>query len=242
MLEATSSQSSHGYPCHVLFQLIFASFLRTQEAFKDLKLWRYEFENSLEFHSKSDHKKKLLSAIESLAGIASPFHNGFSLDLTLGILTSLKNNSTLFQKNHSLQIPEASLIRKQATSSWFYCIELHDLATHLPLELPLINHKDFIRFQKVEARMFAQLKKLGNTIIKTLKHFKTNENVLLCLMHRQHQLDSIYGKAFTVKILKKLNLNSENVYHLIIDAYKKRGFSDLITKLKLKINSAQSAL
>ena len=92
--------------------------------------------------------------------------------------------------------------------------------------------------------MLAQLKKLGNTIIRTLRHFKTNENVLLCVMHRQHQLDSIYGVAFTKKILKKLNLNTEKAFHFITDAYKKRGFSDLIKILKTQtqIPSPQSAL
>ncbi len=244
MSEAISSpySSSHSYPCHVLFQFILASFLRTQEAFKNLKALRCELGNSSEIRNKMEHKNKLLSAIENLAGIASPFHNGFSLDLNLGLLTGLKNNSTLFQKNYSRQIPEASLIREQATSSWFHCIELNNLATHFSLELPLADHKDFLRFQKVEARMFAQLKKLGNTILKTLKHFKTNENVLLCLMHRQTQLDSIYGEAFTVKILKKLNLNTEKAYHFIIEAYKKRGFSDPTAVLKSKFSSSQSAL
>lgn len=237
---STSYSSSHSYPCHVLFQFIFVSFLRTQETIQNLKVIRSELEICQE--SQSENKKKLVSMIENLAGISSPFHNGFSWDFTLGLLTGLKNESTLFQKNYNTQIPEAALISKQATSSWFFSIELLDLASRLPIDLPLHDHKDFLHFLKLEARLTAQLKKLGNTIIKTLMHFSTNENVLLCLLHRQDQLDAIYGKYFTAKLFKKMKFNTEKVYHFIFKAYSKRGFADLISTLKPKLAIHQSVL
>ncbi len=233
MSEVMLSQSSplKTYPSHVLFQFIFVSFLRTHEAMKSLCDLRNRLEISQEISDRENQKKKLLLTLANCIGTTSPSHNHSSLAPSLGPLTNLKNDCALLLKNYSTQIPEAFQMNKQATLSWLYGIELYNLASQLSQESPLMGHKDFLRFLKVEAQLTMQLKKMGNAMVKGFMRFKTNENVLLCLMQHQHQLDAVYEKAFTLDILKKMGLNTENVRHFIIEAYNKRGFKDLMSTL-----------
>lgn len=227
------------YPSHVLFQFILVQFLRTQDAFGKLTAASRQIglclanENTEQTHI----RQALLCATECLAGAASPFRSNFSWNPSHGILSSLKNDSTLFESAFSEEIPEAACIKKQVAKCWLYCTELRDLATHLRHNSFLNNSAFFPCFQKIEKQMQTALKKLSLAICKAMLHFGSNENVLFCLIRQQKQFDAVFGRTFTKKFIKKVHLNLDSAHQFLVEAYRKRGFEGLIPEITQKIKS-----
>lgn len=234
--------SPYSYPSHVLFQFILVTFLRTHHVAKKLKAVSLLIESTAK--AEPDRRRnltnELLLTAEELAGQSSPFHGHFSWSPFHGILSSLKNNCTLFERAFSQEFPEAILLKKHAIKSWLYSTEMRDLASHLLREFLPNPISTFERFQKTEIQITRTLKILGNALSKMILRFKKNENVLLCLLQRQNELDAFYGIAFTKKIFKKMYQNLDNAHRFLVDAYSQREFKELIPEITDCFNSLQS--
>jgi hypothetical protein len=221
----TQQLSPYNYPSHVLFQFIIAAFLKTLPAAKRVNEISLQTEFSF---------PELLLATEELAGQSSPFHTHFSWTPLHGLLSALKNHCILFEKTFSREFPEAFLIKKHATKSWWYSTEMRDMASHLLREH---TPHTFAHFQKTQMQMARTLKTLGSVLSKLILRFKNDENVILCLLQRQKELDAFYGQNYTKKIFIKMYKNLDTAQCLLVDAYSRRKFNELIPEISGCINS-----
>lgn len=225
----TQQLSPYHYPSHVLFQFIVVAFLKSFPAAKKVK------EMSLLAESPSrEHLAELLLATEELAGRSSAFHTHFTWTPLHGFLCTLKNHCSLFERAFGREFPEALPIKKYAAKSWLYSTELRDIASHLLKEC---TPDTFARFQKAEMQMNEALKTLGSTLSKLILRFKNNENVILCLLLRQKELDAFYGPSYTKKIFIKMYRNLDTAQCVLTDAYSRREFNELIPEITACINS-----
>ncbi|MGZ3633626.1 MAG: hypothetical protein ACXU9U_00230 [Parachlamydiaceae bacterium] len=229
------------YPKHVLFQLILVSFVRTQETIQSLLSASAQMTEAEMVH-RSLHKESILQAIEKLVGPSALIQSPFNWKIASGLLTTLKNDSSLFQTIYEKNFSEAVTIRKQAAKSWLYSSELRELASDLSIDKPLKQCDKFNRFQKVEIQITASLKALGNALAKTLTHFKNNENVLYCLLCHHTSLDLIYGPSFTAKNFKKMHRSLDQTQHFLIEAYQRRGFEQLVPTITQKMSFLHDTL
>jgi hypothetical protein len=244
MIEAPSSTQQfllNRYPKHVLFQLILLGFVRTQEIIPSLLLASAQI-TEVEMVHRSQHKESILQAIEKLVGPSAPIQSPFNWKIASGLLTTLKNDSSLFQTIYEKDFSEVATIKKQAAKSWLYSSELRELASDLSIDKPLKQCDKFNHFQKVEIQITTSLKSLGNALVKALTHFKNNENVLYCLLCHHRSLDLIYGPSFTAKNFKKMHKSLDQTQHFLIEAYRQRGFEKLIPTIKQKMSFLHDTL
>jgi hypothetical protein len=230
--------SPYNYPSHVLFQFILVAFLKTRYTAQKLKVISLQISSQVQSDVvQKKIKHELFLAAEQLAGQSSPFHSHFSWSPSQGILSTLKNNCTLFETAFSQDFPEAIDIKKHAIKSWLYSTEIRDLASQLLREFPPAPAATFTQFQKTEAQITRSLKILGREISKMIFRFKDNENVLLCLLQRKEELDTFYGTAFTHKLFKKMYQNLDAVHTFLVNAYSQREFKELIPEITNSINT-----
>lgn len=234
----TQQLSPYNYPSHVLFQFIVVAFLRTSSAAKKVKeIYLQADEGQSHLHRSLP---ELLLATEELAGQSSPFHSHFSWSPLQGLLSALKNNCILFERTFSQEFPEASLIKKYATKSWLYSTEMRDIASHLLREFAPDPTSTFAQFKKTEMQMNKTLKAFGSTLSKLILRFKSNENVILCLLQRQEELDAFYGHTYTKKILTKMYQDLDTAQSMLVGAYSRREFKELIPEIAACINALKN--
>ncbi len=79
------------------------------------------------------------------------------------------------------------------------------------------------------AKMIKLIDRFAKNWPKLLKAFRRDENVLLFLMRRRFDLDSLYGAGFVRNLIAKLFPDGrDSLYEFITKAYKARGFQILI--------------
>lgn len=225
--------SSSPYPSHVLLQFILVESLHTQNAFAKLN------SASIDVHLERGSKvslEKLLHITEGLVGAIAPFRNNFSWNRSHGTLTKLKNDTQLLHCCYADEVQEAAMAKKLSAKAWLLATELRDITIQM-LWASSTYDENAMRFQKVQKKLAIALKKLGAIIAKVITSFAKNENILFCLIDRHKQIDSVYGNAFTLRLLKKMSLTIDTTLSLLIDAYQKRGFETFIPKISAKINS-----
>jgi len=247
MIEALPSQQilSNRYPSHVLIQFILSGFLRTLEAVELIKTARSTIDalpTAGSEHISQQHKTALLQAAENLMGTFSPFRCNFAWNMTNGLLTTLKNDCTLFEMIYQDNFPEAIAIKNKVAKCSLYGSELREFAAHLAVTGSSQASQELIELKKFETRMIASLKSLGNAIVKSLRHFKTDENVLFFIIRNQPSLDQAFGPFFTAKTIKKMHINLNRAKDFLIMAYQQRGFETLIPTISQKMASLQCTL
>lgn len=235
--------SPYHYPSHVLFQFILANFLKVQRVTKKLQSIHHQIQSlvTTETLHSQEIKIELFSTTEELVGPASFFHSHFAWTPSQGILTILKNNSFLFDKAFAREYPEATLIKNQAAKSLSYGIKIHEISSYF-LDAATITPASVEKLHRAEFQFTRILKQLSSAIAKAIPRFKDNENVVLCLLQQQQELDAFYGTAFTYKIIKKMYRNLNEAHTFLINAYTQREFKELLPEITRHIHSLCSHL
>lgn len=156
-------------------------------------------------------------AIHNLAGSTLASMRFFSWTLDDSPIAKIKNYCA--QLHHHRDVPkiERESVRKHSFELWELGLEGSELIEKKK------SPKDL--FTKIEKE--ASL--LGKGLMRLIKNFSSDENVLYFILRHKELFDDTFGKGSTQKLIKK-NKN------IIIENYKKRQFDSLIPTIYEKLS------
>ncbi len=90
-------------------------------------------------------------------------------------------------------------------------------------------------------KMIKTLERFSKTWPKLFREFRSNENVLLFLVRRRHDLDTLHGSKFVKGVLEPLFPEGPSeLESYLLEAYARRGFSHLSTTILSSIEELGS--
>lgn len=186
--------------------------------------------------------QSIASAIHALAGSSQKSMRIFTSNLNEGILAQTKNYCAYFASNLDPKDPDCILLQKNSNRAWTLSLDCMDMMRSIQ-QKQVKELSDFALFDHSFRRMSIRVKKLTCSVAHMLPQFWGDENVLLFLLTRKHDLDRLYGKEFVLNLFEKMFPNGlSEVEKFMVQKYEKRGFTHLIREIQEKIAEFDTAL
>lgn len=211
----------------LLFQFILYEHIRSQK--ETVVFDRYLTETS----SAEESLNQLKESLKILIGMHSGFLCLFSWNRDEGILTKLNNYCALLIRQ-SVQSEKLTALHTHSEKCWKCCIKLQQTIEDKPYPETL---------QPIVQKTLTALKKISNVILKTIPHFKNDENVVFFLLRYKKELQTVYGthvlENLFVKMYAQGTLEAEK---FLLLRYSARGFTNLLPTISAKIAELHSPL
>ncbi|MGE3954900.1 MAG: hypothetical protein AB7F31_06940 [Parachlamydiales bacterium] len=89
-------------------------------------------------------------------------------------------------------------------------------------------------------RLVENVERIGNLIPSLIAHFREEENVLLFLLRRRPDFDSLYGTSFTKNLLQMMFPEGLRELQVVMEErYRKRGFEKLAESVRHRLADIQ---
>lgn len=214
----------------LLIQFMMGEFIQTRQLTLRIKSLIHE-------HLESEEKfyaiyPSLIQTLRELIG-SSARHEQHSFSLwSNGSLTKLKVYCEQFSRNSSHQHKRHINLHMATHQAWLSAMHNLELLNSLCIAsyknpetvLPLISLK----------RTFNTLQIRFNQIVRSLPRvlndYKSDENVILCLLRKRDQLIEIYGEDFLQRF--KWPFKSKELVQLLVERYQVRGFEALVPTIQ----------
>lgn len=220
-----------GYPqsACVVFQLMLDSFLLLYRESLSIQklLTKLSKEEPVQTKSNKRYQYLIKELVQLLQHEVAPSTELPFADSTLhhGHLNRLHKDCMTLAQTASCE--ETALFYELVCKAWLEAQQA--LQAHLHAKNSSNNWEPFL----------TQVQKLLRTIERIAKYWPKlfdaippDENVLLFLVTRRHEVDTLYGKGFTSTLLKKFSPDGRGALRrFMVEAYLTRGFDDLIPSI-----------
>lgn len=228
-------QSYHKHD-HLLFQFILLELILAHQ-----ELYRI---NKIALSLKKKVSKELFddlaSEIVKLSGASRGYMRIF-VGSDLGILTKLKNICAFFSQSNSSSDLETEMY-EAANQAWLSSLQALDIMTKYSANESDKGKKAPIsQLTSCLEKINKNIKKLAECASEVVFKFRNDENVIFFLLVYHHSLDTIYGKEFVLKCLRKMFAKKELsvVEDFLVFKYTERGFKHLIPVIHEKIEAIE---
>lgn len=183
----------------LLFQFILADFISAFEAIQTLDTICHRKPISLPEHAYEHHQEipqQIEKILYKLIGAKRDEMRLFSWNFNEGILTRLKSYCSLFSQNADSDEKELMAMLHYADKVMQYCLQgVNALHESPDKRTPL-----FAALEKASNAMhrFAKL------IARVIHQFRDDENVIFFVLRHKQQIDKLYGRRFTFKLLCRI--------------------------------------
>jgi hypothetical protein len=216
----------------ILIQFMMEEFIQSYQLISQIQTL---VQNQLDSIQKlSALSSSLIPILGQLVGCLSQQERPSFSRWTKGSLTKFKEYCEQFLHNSSHTHKQHLRLHMAAHQTWITAVHNLELLNSL-YKITCKTESDSFTFLLLLKRAFHRLQRrfnqISRSILKVMRTYWDNENVIFCLLRKKDLLSEIYGYDFLHKHLK-WSLKASQLVELLVKRYQARGFEDLIPTIK----------